>query len=125
MPTDKIKGIGNDIIDIPRVRQSIERHGQHFLDRLFTRREQDYCFKFQDPVPHFAGRFSAKEAIAKAFGTGFGADVRWHDIEVLNNDRGQPIVFLSEALQKLFGQPRIMVSISHTAEYATAMAVWF
>lgn len=125
MPTDKIKGIGNDIIDIPRVRQSIERHGQHFLDRLFTRREQDYCFKFQDPVPHFAGRFSAKEAIAKAFGTGFGADVRWHDIEVLNNDRGQPIVFLSEALQKLFGHPRIMVSISHTAEYATAMAIWF
>lgn len=125
MSTDKIKGIGNDIIDVPRVRQSIGRHGQHFLDRLFTRREQDYCFKFQDPVPHFAGRFSAKEAIAKAFGTGFGAEVRWHDIEVLNNDRGQPVVFLSEALQKLFGSPRIMVSISHTAEYATAMAVWF
>jgi holo-[acyl-carrier-protein] synthase len=54
------KGLGNDIIEIDRIRQSIERHGQHFLDRLFTQKEQDYCFKFKDPVPHFAGRFAAK-----------------------------------------------------------------
>lgn len=124
MSSANIRGVGNDIIDIVRIRQSIERHGQHFLDRLFSRREQDYCFKYQDPIPHFAGRFSAKEAIVKAFGTGFGAEIGWHDIEILNNERGQPIVFLSDLLQKRFEDPRILISISHTAEYATAVAIW-
>ena len=58
-----IHGIGNDIIAISRMRQSVERHGHHFLNRLFTQKEQDYCYKFQDPVPHFAGRFAAKDRL--------------------------------------------------------------
>ena len=124
MPLGKIKGIGNDITDIPRIRQSIERHGQHFLDRLFSQREQDYCYRFQDPIPHFAGRFAAKEAIAKAFGTGFGAEIHWHDLEILSSERGQPVVFLSESLQKRFENPQVFLSISHTSEYATAVAIW-
>lgn len=119
-----IQGIGNDIVEISRVRQSIERHGLHFLNRLFTQREQDYCYKFQDPVPHFAGRFAAKEAIAKALGTGFGAHLAWHDVEVLNDDLGKPTVHISPNLQKQFKNPRILVSISHEINYATAVAIW-
>lgn len=117
-------GLGNDIIEISRMRQSIERHGQHFLNRLFSQREQDYCYKFKDPVPHFAGRFAAKEAIAKALGTGFGAQLSWHDLEVLNDDHGKPVVLLSDALQKRYEHPHILVSISHSADYATAVAIW-
>jgi holo-[acyl-carrier protein] synthase len=119
-----IKGLGNDIIEIARIRQSIERHGHHFLSRLFTAREQDHCYKFQDPVPHFAGRFAAKEAIVKALGTGFGAQVAWHDIEVLSDDLGKPVVLVSDALLKRFETPHLLVSISHGTEYATAVAIW-
>lgn len=118
------QGLGNDIIEIERIRLSIERHGQHFLNRLFTQKEQDYCYKFKDPVPHFAGRFAAKEAIAKALGTGFGAEVSWHDIEILGNEHGKPIVHLTEAVKKRFNNPRILVSISHSTSHATAVALW-
>jgi len=119
-----IKGLGNDIIEISRMRQSVERHGHHFLNRLFTQREQDYCYKFKDPVPHFAGRFAAKEALAKALGTGFGADLAWHDLEILSDDRGKPIVFLAPALQKRLNNPNLLVSISHSTDHATAVAIW-
>ena len=121
---NSLQGLGNDIIEIERVRQSIERHGQHFLNRLFTHREQDYCYRFKDPVPHFAGRFAAKEAIAKALGTGFGAELAWHDIEILGDEQGKPVVHLSESAQTRFSHPRILVSISHSTSYATAVAIW-
>jgi len=118
------QGIGTDIIEIERVRQSIDRHGQHFLNRLFSPKEQDYCYKFKDPVPHFAGRFAAKEAIAKALGTGFGADLAWHDLEVMGDEHGKPVVHLSEAAKKRFNNPRLLVSISHSTTHATAVALW-
>lgn len=121
---ETVRGIGNDIIEIARIRQGIDRQGKPFLDRLFTLRELDYCQKFQDPVPHYAGRFAAKEAIAKAFGTGVGAIVQWHNIEVLNDEFGKPVVFLSLSLQEQFEHPNILVSISHCVEYATAVAIW-
>ncbi len=120
----KILGLGNDIVEIARIRQSMERHGQHFLNRLFTQQEQDLCYKFQDAVPHFAGRFAAKEAIAKALGTGFGAQVGWHDIEIINNELGKPIVHLSKQLKERLHNPHIHVSISHSTDYATAVAIW-
>ncbi|MDE3046380.1 MAG: holo-ACP synthase [Verrucomicrobiota bacterium] len=119
-----VKGLGTDIIEISRMRQSIERHGLHFLNRLFTQREQDHCYKFSDPVPHFAGRFAAKEALAKALGTGFGAQLAWHDVEVLNDDLGKPVVFLSNTIQSRFDNPTLLVTISHCIEYATATALW-
>lgn len=75
-------------------------------------------------MPHFAGRFAAKEAIAKALGTGFGAEVAWHDIEILGNELGKPEVYLSEAAKKRFKNPRILVSISHSTSHATAVALW-
>ncbi len=120
-----MKGLGNDLIEIERIRLGIDRHGTHFLDRLFSRREQDYCYKYQDPIPHFAGRFAAKEAIAKALGTGFGADLAWHDLEILANDRGAPVVLISPTLAKRFDSPRFLLTISHAREYALATAIWY
>lgn len=118
------RGLGSDIIEIERMRVSMDRHGLHFLNRLFSQREQDYCYKFKDPTPHFAGRFAAKEAIAKALGTGFGAQLSWHDIEILNNDKGKPVVYFSEAALQRFQNPQILLSISHCTNYALAVAVW-
>lgn len=117
-----IEGLGTDIVEVDRIRGSIERHGLQFLDRLFTQKEQDYCSKFQDPAPHFAGRFAAKEAIAKALGTGFGADLGWHDIEIENDERGKPVVHLSE---KVLKNCKILLSISHCVAYATATAILY
>jgi holo-[acyl-carrier protein] synthase len=122
MKKDNVQGLGTDIIEIERVRQSIDRHGQHFLNRLFTQQEQDYCYQYKDPVPHFAGRFAAKEAIAKALGTGFGAHLAWHDIQVLNDEAGKPVVKIMEKSQ--FKGAQVLVSISHSKDYATAVAMW-
>lgn len=118
------QGLGNDIIEISRMRTSIERHGQHFLNRLFSQREQDYCYKFQDPAPHFAGKFAAKEAVAKALGTGFGAHLSWHDLEILNNEKGKPVVFFSPGASERFLNPRILLSVTHCTSYAVAVAIW-
>lgn len=119
-----IKGLGTDIIEIDRVRKSIERHGLHFLNRLFSQKEQDYCYKFKDPVPHFAGRFAAKEAIVKAFGTGIGAQASWLDLEILHDDHGKPLVHLTKEALSHFGKGQILLSISHCESYATATAIW-
>lgn len=119
-----IQGLGNDIIEISRMKGSIERHGLHFLNRLFSKKEQDYCYKFQDPSPHFAGKFAAKEAVAKALGTGFGSDLSWHDFEILNDERGKPMVFFSEEAKARFKNPKILISVTHCTNYAMAVAIW-
>ena len=124
MKDNNPQGIGNDIIEIERVRQSIDRHGQHFLNRLFSSQEQDYCYKFKDPVPHFAARFCGKEAIVKALGTGFGESVTWLDMEILNDVSGKPVILFSEHAIKHFSDPHVLVTISHSKEHATAFAIW-
>lgn len=126
--TDKhplpILGLGNDIIEIERIHESIATHQDRFLSKLFTLREQEYCLKHHESYVHFAGRFAAKEAIAKALGTGFGEHLAWHDIEVLNGEHGKPVVVFSENANHRFGNPNVMVSISHCRKYASAVAIW-
>jgi holo-[acyl-carrier protein] synthase len=124
MKNDETLSVGNDIIEIERIRKSIDNHGYRLLSRLFTVREQDYCLKHKDPVPHFAGRFAAKEAIVKALGSGFGEHASWLDIEVINNSQGKPQVTLSHKVNLRFHHPRIVLSISHCELYATAVAIW-
>jgi len=119
-----VKGIGTDIIEIERIRQSIKKHGQHFLDTIFTPQEQAYCKKHKDPTPHYAGRFAAKEAIIKSLGAGFGEGYTWLDMEIENNPKGQPRAHFSENLNQLFDSPKILLSISHCKAYAVATAVW-
>ena len=119
-----ILGIGNDILEIERIRQSIESHGKRFLTRLFTEGERNYCLKYKDSVPHFAGRFSGKEAIVKALGTGFGKNAAWLDIEILNDPAGKPIVYLSKTLAAQLTNSQFLLSISHSQLYVTAVAIW-
>jgi len=118
-----INSIGNDIIEVARIKAILEKYGQKFLDRIFSKEEQAYCLSFDDPSPRLAGRFAAKEAISKALGTGFGEELSWLDITIRNAPRGSPIVILSTKAALHFDSPQILVSISHCKEYATAVAI--
>jgi len=119
-----ILGIGNDIIEIERIRKSIDTYGLRLISRLFTTKEQDYCLKYKDPVPHFAGRFSAKEAVVKALGTGFGEHASWLDIAILNESNGKPSVHFFNALGKKLKGTSVLISISHCQLYVTTFAIW-
>lgn len=121
----KILGIGNDIIEIERIRSGISEHGERFLERIFTEKEREYCLKYKDAVPHFAGRFAAKEAIVKALGCGLGTEAHWQDISILADSKGKPEVSLSNSLSKRFQSPHLLISISHCKLYATAFAICF
>jgi holo-[acyl-carrier protein] synthase len=122
-----ILGVGIDIIEVARVQASHERFGERFLNRILRPEEIDYCLSHKNPAPHLAGRFAAKEAISKAFGTGIGSQLGWRDMEIGRKKSGEPFVILHGGGQKLLrqrGGQRVLVSLSHTQNYATAMAVW-
>jgi|GEM_PF-39086 len=112
--------IGTDIVEVSRIQNSIESLGAQFLDRTFTKAEQDYCEKYALKYERYAGRFAAKEAVAKVIRK--GPKDFWLDIEILNNEDGVPVVRLSERLKAVFLHD-IEVSISHEKNYASATAI--
>ncbi len=116
-----IKGIGIDIIEIERIKKTIEKFGDKFFQRILTENEINYCKSFSKPDLHFAGRFCAKEAYSKAIGTGISKDFSWKDIEILNDERGKP--FLKHTKETKFSAYTFYVSISHTDKYACAVVV--
>jgi len=118
-----IQGIGHDLLEIHRISQAIGRHGPSFLNRLFTPAEQAYCLQHKESARHFAGRFAAKEAVAKALGTGFGTHLSWLDLEILPDEYGKPTVHLSGEAKSHFGDPRIHLTITHGKELASAFAL--
>lgn len=121
-----IIGIGTDIVEIARIREMIERHGDHFLNRCFTPNEIEYANRHRDAAVRFSGRWAAKEAVVKVLGTGFVQGITFHDIEVISLHTGQPTVQLSgEALQisQQLNIVEIKLTISHAREYATATAI--
>lgn len=90
-----IIGIGNDKIDIRRIESTLERFGPRFLARVFTETEQTKAAQRHTPAPTLAKRFAAKEACAKALGTGIGGGVHWRNMEVVNLPSGQPTLTLT------------------------------
>ncbi len=121
-----VLGVGVDIIEVPRVREAWLRFGARFMERILRPPEIEYCSRQADPGPFLAARFSAKEAISKAFGTGIGAKLGWQDIEILRLPSGQPTVVLHGIGLVLLaerGGRLVHVSLSHTAAYASAVAV--
>src|SRR5215470_13437561 len=87
-------GIGTDIVEVLRIAQMIERHGELFLARVYTQHEIEYCSARKAATQHYAGRWAAKEAILKALGTGWAKGIAWTDIEVRNGFGGQPRVLV-------------------------------
>ena len=118
-----VRGIGIDLVHLPRLRVIIDRWQDRFLRRVFTEQEIAYCQARHDPVPHFGARFAAKEAGLKALGTGFGMGVRWRELEV-RRERGQaPVLILSGRCRELGGADRMLLALSHDGDYALAQAM--
>ena len=122
-----ILGHGIDIVETDRIRELVERHGKHFLDRVFTQGEHDYCrLNPKRYYEHLSGRFAAKEAVLKVLGTGWRGGIAWTDIEILRNPSGQPQIKLTGECQRIadqLGIARWHVSISHITTHATASAI--
>jgi holo-[acyl-carrier protein] synthase len=121
-----VVGLGIDIVEVARIRASLERHGERFHRKVFTSVEAEYCAQMRDPAPYFAVRFAAKEAVSKALGTGIGAQCGWLDIEVRRKATGEPFIVLHGAAAETarrFGIARVLVSLSHTENYAAAQAI--
>jgi holo-[acyl-carrier protein] synthase len=121
-----ILGVGTDIIEVGRIEASYQRFGERFLDRILLAGEIEYCLSHRAPGPFLAARFAAKEAISKAFGTGIGAQLGWHDMEIRRRDSGEPFVVLHGQGRKLFTARdghALLVSLSHTQTHATAVAI--
>ena len=117
---------GIDLVDCPRIEAMIERHGERFLQRVFTAAEQAYAEANKNEIEKLAGRFAAKEAVLKLMGTGWRGKIAWTDIEIVNNISGQPEVTLAGEVEKIadkLGIEHISVSITHTANFAIASAV--
>jgi holo-[acyl-carrier protein] synthase len=121
-----ILGVGIDIIEVQRIRASHEKFGERFARRILLPAEIEYCLTHKDPAPFLAVRFAAKEAISKAFGTGIGAQLGWQDMEIRRKESGEPYVVLHGGGVKLIEERKarhVLVSLSHTVNYATAMAI--
>ena len=118
---------GVDIVEIQRIKQSFDKIGQSFRDKVFTQNEIDYCESRKvGRYQSYAARFAAKEAVSKAFGTGIGNGVKWKDIEVLRDESGKPYIVLSCRAKELFEEMKaieISLSLSHCDNYAVAYAV--
>jgi len=121
-------GIGIDIVEITRFRTALKRQGEAFMKRIFVADEIAHCTQMKDPAPCMAARFAVKEAVSKALGTGIGEQLGWHDIEVRRKVSGEPYVVLhgtGDQTAKRLGITGILISISHSENYAVANAVAF
>jgi holo-[acyl-carrier protein] synthase len=121
----KLLGTGIDIVETGRIAESIRRHGEPFLARIFTESERQYCASMKNSEPCYAARFAAKEAISKAFGTGIGGQLGWHDMEIRRRATGEPFVVLQgegAATARRLGIEEVRLSMSHSEHYAVAHA---
>lgn len=121
-----IVGMGIDAVEIERIEQTIGRYGQRFLNRVYTAGEQEYCLRKRSSAESFAGRFAAKEAGAKALGTGISWGVTWTEIEVVRERGGRPTVKFhgraAEVAARL-GVENASLSLTHTKALAMASVV--
>ena len=121
-----IFGTGIDIIEVDRIKNSIQKYSDRFKKKIFTQKEIDYCHSQADPAKHFAARFTVKEAVLKCFGTGMTGGILWKDIEVDKLNSGQPVLNLYGNGKELFNQlnlKHIHISITHDKTYAAAQAI--
>ncbi len=118
-----IESVGIDLVETQRIKLAMDRYGERFTNRVFTPWEIEYCLSKINPALSFAGRFAVKEAVFKAIGTGFAEGVKWTSVEVVNDRRGQPQVRLGRGIRNHIGSRKIIISLSHTNEYAVASAI--
>lgn len=116
-------GTGIDVVEIERIKNSIERYGERFLNRIFTEREVSYCQRKRNSAESFAARFAAKEAAAKALGTGIQQGVTWKEMEVRRSPGQRPTLHFSGRAQQMaqrLGVRQISLSVTHSTAVAMA-----
>ena len=121
-----IVGIGTDVAEVARIRKSVERYGDRFLDRIYTAKERSYALSKANSAERLAARFAAKEAGMKAIGTGWNHGVTWRDFEVVNERSGKPSLRLSGVAQSVaerLGATKVSLSLTHTREIALAVVI--
>lgn len=121
-----IVGHGIDLVRFDRIERLWRDHAERFLSRVYTEREQRYCLEHATPVVRLAGRFAAKEAVLKVLGTGWRGGIEWTDVETLADAFGKPVCTLhaqTAELARRLRVARVLVSISHTGDYALASAI--
>jgi holo-[acyl-carrier protein] synthase len=121
-----IRGIGVDVVQVQRIVEALERFGERMERRLFTEAELAYCRSFQDPLPHLAARFAAKEAASKALGTGMSQGVGWKDFEVIQPGGRQPRLEFHGRGREVFvelGCSAAHLSLTHDGGLAVATVV--
>ena len=122
-----IIGTGVDIVDISRIEQAIETHGERFCNRVFTETEIAYCKQFARAGERYAARFAAKEAARKAIGAATPVTaLSWHDVEIISSTEGAPQLRFhgrAAALVEQLGVTRAHISLSHAKDQAIAFVV--
>ena len=122
----EVLGIGTDIIECLRIARIIERHGELFINRVYTDHEIGYCRSRKAATQHFAGRWAAKEAVLKALGTGWRRGISWQDVEIRNRTSGQPTIAFRGGARDVVeesGIQKMLITISHCRSHATAYAL--
>ena len=121
-----IVGIGSDIVKVSRIEKLVERYDKRFLQRVFTAAEITYASDKARPALHLAARFAAKEAFVKALGSGLREGLNWCDIEIINNQLGQPQLKLHNSAQQVCHErlnATTWLSLAHEQEFALAFVV--
>jgi holo-[acyl-carrier protein] synthase len=122
-----IAGVGTDLVEVLRIRQSVERFGDRFLNRIYTEVERNYCLSKANQFERLAARFAAKEAGMKALGTGWNCGVSWQDFQVVNALSGRPTLRLAGTAAKIAdkaGVRHISLSMTHTATEGFAIVIF-
>lgn len=121
-----IAGVGIDLAEVDRIKALIDSYGDVFLEKTFTEDERLYCQKTANPAMHFAARFAAKEAMAKALGTGFDGKITLKSLSVARDALGKPVAVLDAAAHarlETLGAKTMLISLTHTKQTAQALAI--
>ena len=121
-----IFGIGIDLVEVDRLRSSVKKFGDKFLNRIFTENEIKYCQTKFNSYQHYAVRFAAKEALLKAIGTGLRSGMTWHQIEIVNDTQAKPSIITYGECQKFLQKleiKKIELSLSHTKDHGVAVVI--
>lgn len=121
-----IIGLGIDLIEVSRIEAAWQKFGERFINRVLLPSEIAYCLSHRHPGPYIAARFAAKEAASKAFGTGIGALLSWHDLEVARKSSGEPFLIFQGKAGELFKKRAgrtVHLTITHTSAHAVAAVI--
>lgn len=119
-----IYGIGHDLVECERIKKSLEKLGDRFIEKIYTLTEKQYCEQFKlNAYLHYAARFAAKEAFSKAIGTGFRDGFNMKEVGVVNKKSGQPEIVLEGSMKERWGHLKPFLTMSHTDNNAVAFVI--